>query len=86
VQHYEALLHLLRFSQGFNTVEKWRDTLVFNDLRFQQVVGWYNPEEKFVFHYFLQQPAANRLVVQRARLAGWNRATLQTLVSRIMGR
>jgi inner membrane protein len=31
---------LIRFSQGFYTVENWGDTLIFNDLRFGQMIGW----------------------------------------------
>ena len=34
---------LIRFSQGYYTVEKWKDTLVFNDLRFGQEIGWQEP-------------------------------------------
>lgn len=82
----EELQHLLRFSQGFYTLEQWHDTLVFNDLRFGQMIGWYDPEERFVFHYYLRFPEEeNRLVVQRGRFAKWNWATTQSLVRRIKG-
>jgi inner membrane protein len=81
----EDLLKLIRFSQGFYTVEKWNDTLVFNDLRFGQIIGWQNPNGKFVFHYFLQQPADNKLVVQRGRFEGWNWQTAENLLFRIKG-
>jgi len=30
------VMDLKTFSQGYYTVEKWKDTLVFNDLRFGQ--------------------------------------------------
>jgi inner membrane protein len=76
---------LKEFSQGFYTVEKWSDTLVFNDLRFGQIIGWEKPTEKFVFHYFLSQPENNKLVVQRGRFAGWNRSTPRRLLQRIRG-
>jgi inner membrane protein len=86
IKDHEELQHLLRFSQDYYTVEKWHDTLVFNDLRFGQIVGWHDPKEKFVFHYFLQHPpAANRLVVQRGRFAKWNWQTTQSLIHRIVG-
>ena len=86
VKDHEELQHLLRFSQGYYTVEKWHDTLVFNDLRFGQVIGWHDPGEKFVFHYFLQHPdKVNRLVVQRGRFAKWNWESTKTLVERIRG-
>jgi inner membrane protein len=85
VRQFEDVQHLLRFSKGFYTVEKWSDTLVFNDLRFEQMVGWYNRDAKFVFHYFLQHPRGNKLVVQRGRFAGWNWETTKSLIKRIKG-
>jgi inner membrane protein len=81
----EDVRHLVRFSKGFYTIERWNDTLVFNDLRFGQMIGWYNPEEKFVFHYFLQSKKDNKLVVQRGRFAKWDAAVIQSLIKRIAG-
>jgi inner membrane protein len=82
--HVEVQL-LKKFSQGFYTMEKWKDTLVFNDLRFGQIIGWEKPREHFVFHYFLTHPEDNQLVVQRGRFAKWNRATPGILINRIKG-
>jgi len=76
---------LLRFSQGYYTIEEWSDSLVFNDLRFGQMAGWQNPQAKFAFHYFLQHPESNKLVVQRGRFANWNRQTTESLLQRIKG-
>lgn len=86
VANHEELQRLLRFSQGYHTVEQWGDTLVFNDLRFGQIIGWHDPKEKFVFHYFLQHSDnSNRLVVQRGRFAKWNKGTVKSLLRRIGG-
>ena len=85
IHKMEDVQQLIRFSQQFYTVEKWSDTLVFNDLRFGQVIGWQNPKAKFAFHYFLRYPTANRLVVQRGRFEGWDWHTAQTLWKRIQG-
>ena len=85
VSGHEDLQKLIRFSKHFYTVEKYGDTLVLNDLRFGQITGWQNPKAKFVFHYYLQQPQQNKLVVQRGRFEGWNRSTLQALLKRIAG-
>ncbi|MGZ8543677.1 MAG: metal-dependent hydrolase [Flavisolibacter sp.] len=75
---------LQRFSQGYYTAERWGDTLVFNDLRFGQVIGWQNPRERFAFHYYLlPAEASNKLVVQRGRFAKWNDQTLPALFKRI---
>jgi inner membrane protein len=48
-------------------------------------VGWQNPRAKFVFHYYLQHPQENKLVVQRGRFEGWNRTSIQALLKRITG-
>ncbi len=77
--------NLKRFSQDFYTVENWNDTLVFNDLRFGQVVGWDNPRGKFAFYYFLNYPDENILAVQRGRFSGWNRKTAKSFVERVKG-
>jgi inner membrane protein len=85
LKEHEDVHKLIRFSQQFYTVEKWTDTLVFNDLRFGQIVGWRDPREKFVFHYFLDEGYDNKMVVQRGRFAKWDKITVKTLLSRIRG-
>lgn len=82
---HEDLQKLIRFSKGFYSVERWHDTLVFNDLRFGQIVGWQDPNAHFVFHYFLEHPEKNRLVVQRGRFEGWNVESFKALLKRIKG-
>src|SRR6202000_2956902 len=77
---------LLQFAQGYYTVEQWKDTLVFNVLRFGEMKGWADPQARFVFHYFLRSPGENRLVVQRGRFAGWNARTIRAFIRRIGGR
>lgn len=81
-QNPEVIL-LKRFSQGYYTLEQWNDTLVFNDLRFGQIVGWHNPRGHFAFHYYLKPGSDNMLVVQRGRFTGWNRDAIRSLVKKI---
>lgn len=81
----EEVQRLIRFSQQFYTVEKWNDTLVFNDLRFGQVIGWVDPHEKMAFHYFLKQGADNKLVVQRGRFAKWDKESIKAMLRKISG-
>jgi inner membrane protein len=81
----EELVDLLQFSNGFYTVEKEKDILIFNDLRFGRVGGWERPKTEFAFHYYLQQPGKNMLVIQRGRFAEWNPQTLRSLFVRIKG-
>jgi inner membrane protein len=76
---------LVRFSQGYYTVEQRGDTLIFNDLRFGQVIGWEDPTEEFAFHYYLQPGIDNTLVVQRGRFAKWNRQSFHSFWERLKG-
>lgn len=85
VADQEALQHLKRFSQQFYTAELWGDTLVFNDLRFGQILGWENPKGRFVFHYALNHSEDNTLVVQRGRFSGWNWKVVRAFIRRIGG-
>lgn len=77
---------LIRFSKGYYTLEQHGDTITFNDLRFQQVAGWYNPSAPFVFHYYLENPEGNDMVIQRGRFTGWNMAVVKNLWRRIRGK
>ncbi len=82
---HESLNRLRRFSKHFYTVEKYNDTLVFNDLRFGQEAGWQDPRARFAFHYYLEHPHSNILVTQRGRFAGWNEQSFRSFVKRIKG-
>jgi len=81
----EDVRALLRFSEGYYTLEQWKDTLVFNDLRFGEMKGWEDPKARFVFHYYLQYPGNNRVIVQRGRFAGWDGQTFRAFIRRIRG-
>jgi inner membrane protein len=85
VKDHKEVHKLIRFSQQFYTVEKLNDTLVFNDLRFGQVIGWANPKEQFVFHYYLGDKVDNTMVVQRGRFAKWDWEVVKALARRIKG-
>lgn len=83
--HKKDLMNLVRFSQGYYTIDKWNDTLVFNDLRFGQMIGWKDPKARFAFHYFLEYPNENDIIVQRGRFANWDREAVRTLFERMRG-
>lgn len=77
------VLRLKQFARGDYVVEKRGDTLAIGVLRFGQVVGWENPHAPFVFRYELGEGIDNRLVVQRGRFLGWDRASFRRFVRRI---
>ena len=85
VKDLDELKDLFIFSQGYYTIEREGKSLVFNDLRFGQRVGWYKPNAGFVFHYYLQQPYGNNMVVQRGRFANWDKAAFASMWQRIKG-
>ncbi|TKK70351.1 metal-dependent hydrolase [Ilyomonas limi] len=77
---------LLHFADKYYTVEKVNDTLIFDVLRFGQVLGWQDAKAPFAFQYFLNPSYDNTLVVQRGRFIGWNRKTIINMYERIKGR
>jgi inner membrane protein len=85
VQNQEDLQKLIRFSKGYYTVQQRNDSLIFNDLRFGQMIGWTDVNAPFVFNYYLQHPSENDFVVQRGRFAGWNKESFLALLRRIRG-
>jgi len=85
VHNNEDLQKLKRFSKGYYAIQNRNDTLIFNDLRFGQMIGWVNPKAPFAFYYYLQHPSENDLVVQRGRFAGWNKEAFLALLKRIRG-
>jgi inner membrane protein len=76
---------LKRFSNGFYTVNYRKDSLQFNDLRFGQIIGWQDSREEFAFHYYVQYPEENHLVVQRGRFDKLGQIKLTEYLSRIFG-
>lgn len=79
----EDIAHLVRFSNGFYAMQKWQDTLVLNDLRFGKMMGWEDPERRYVFYYFVDQPDNNQFLIQRGRVQGWSLQAAQKFVQRI---
>jgi inner membrane protein len=76
---------LKRFADGYYTAEMWHDTLVFNVLRFGEILGWETAQPKSSFYYFLQYPDANKMIVQRGRFAGWDKAAIRRYWLRMKG-
>ncbi len=80
---HDDVARLVRFADGFYTVERQNDTTRFNVLRFGQVLGWQHPGAPFAFGYLLGEHYDNTLAVQRGRFRGWNATTVRRLWARI---
>jgi len=76
---------LLRFSQGYYTVELNHDSLIFCDLRFGEILGWEKLHPQPVLYYYLQYPANNKMIVQRGRFQGWNKDAVTRFIKRMRG-
>ena len=85
IADHTEVMELKKFSQGYYTIEKMGDTLVFNDLRFGQSSGWQNINSPFAFHYYLSHPEDNHLIVQRGRFAGFNLESAKIMWRRMKG-
>lgn len=85
VKDQYAAKNLLRFAQGYYTVERMHDTIAFNILRFGKIAGWYDRKAKFAFYYYFDLPDANEFLVQRGRFKNWNSQTLKDFIRRIRG-
>jgi len=77
---------LLHFADDYYTVDEVNDTLIFNVLRFGQILGWQDSSAPFTFQYYLNPSYDNTLVVQRGRFVGWNRETIINMYERIRGK
>ncbi|RYG54406.1 MAG: metal-dependent hydrolase, partial [Chitinophagaceae bacterium] len=86
VENKEEVEDLEVFANGYYTVEKRNDTLIFNVLRFGQIAGWDNPKAKFAFYYYCDRPGANNMVVQRGRFEAWDKKTTESFIRRIKGK
>jgi len=83
IKDHKEVMELKQFSQGFYTIEKVGDTLLFNDLRFGQSSGIKKPDNKFAFHYYLSHPNDNHLVVQRGRFEGFDSEMIRAMWRKI---
>ena len=77
---------LKTFSQGYYSGEMYGDTVVLNDFRFGQEIGWQDSLGKIAFHFYLNHPDHNTLVVQRGRFAGWDGNVFKNYIKRIAGK
>ena len=77
--------NLLKFAGEGYTMSLSGDTVAINVLRFGQVQGWGNQNAPFAFSYPLINNNSGYLVLQRGRLAGWDKQSLKQYIRRIAG-
>ena len=77
--------NLIRFSQGYYTADVLNDTLVFHDLRFGQIGGWFSGNAPFVFQYRLHPTTFYEVPFQRERIKASGGIILKEMIERIKG-
>jgi len=76
---------LKRFSKNYYSITKSDSSLVFNDIRFGQVGGWYRPHAPFVFKFDIIHKN-NAAHIQQGRMESVGSKPIQALVQRIKGK
>jgi inner membrane protein len=77
---------LIRFSQQYYCANVENDTIVFSDLRFGQLGGWYRQKAPFVFNFKLAQNCSNKTALQKGRFESLGSETTIQLFKRIKGK
>lgn len=76
---------LKQFSKNYYTVNKTDSSLLFSDLRFGQIGGWYDPQAPFVFSFDITRKN-NSTHIQQGRMKSVDSKPITELVKRIKGR
>ncbi len=74
---------LIKFSKGYFAVSQEKDKLVFNDLRFGPLKGWFDPSSDYVFAFEITSEDGQVSVNRKAPTDNPTSADFQRLVDRI---
>jgi len=80
-----SLADLVRFSKGYYCLRREKDTIIFSDMRFGQMGGWYKADAGFVFNFRLAANCYNKDVLQKGRFEAFEDKALPMLWKRMMG-
>jgi inner membrane protein len=80
-----SLGDLVRFSKGYYCLRRERDTIIFSDMRFGQIGGWYKPDAAFVFNFKLAAQCYNKDALQKGRFEAFEDKALPMLWKRMLG-
>lgn len=81
----DEIKKLIRFSKGYYTITRQNSQLIFSDIRFGQLGGWYIPHAPFVFKFNIEKTAENRVALQQGRFQSIKPDVLTKLIERIKG-
>ncbi len=77
--------YLKTFADGYYTISRSNGELYFNVLRFGQAQGWQNGNAPFALSYPVAAAGDENMIIQKGRLAGWNKQSVKIYLERIAG-
>ena len=86
IENRPAVKNMIEFAGGYYTLSQINNKPYLNVLRFEQVQGWQIKNAPFAFSYPLLSGDSNAEILQKGRLAGWNKHTLKLYIERIAGK
>jgi inner membrane protein len=84
-QNSDEIKKLLRFSKGYYQVHTEDSSVIFSDMRFGQLGGWYVERAPFVFNFNITTTIDNRVALQQGRFKSFDPDAITKLVERIKG-
>ncbi len=77
---------LIRFSQNYYCLSVVNDTIVYSDMRFGQLGGWYKKNAPFVYNFNLARQGNNKIGLQKARFDSFSGEAITQLFKRMGGK
>ncbi|MEM8893930.1 MAG: metal-dependent hydrolase [Bacteroidota bacterium] len=77
---------LIKFSKGYFAIREEKDNLVFNDLRFGPLKGWFDPSSDYVFGFDIKTENDQVTINRRTPTSNPTSADFQKIVDRIWGK
>jgi inner membrane protein len=77
---------LMRFSKGYYCAKIENDTIIFSDMRFGQLGGWYRKNSPFIFNFKMAKNCSNRTALQKGRFGAFDKEAIKQLFKRIGGK
>ncbi len=81
----ESVKQLIIFSKGFYELEKTSNGLIFNDLRFSTLSGWFNIDDAYIFSFLLQKEGEDLSITKIEPEGRLNKENFKRLLKRITG-
>ena len=81
----EHIDSLIKFSKGFYTLQENGKSLIFNDLRFGTITGWFDFSKDFIFSFDIEQINGNIYIKRRPASSSPSEEDFARLIERVKG-